>query len=319
MTGPTPPPGPQHPLTRTPARVPGSVRRTTTIDITFPDGIGERVVADVRGRDLRTNADGTFDVLEAFAVTITFEAWTMKIVSAEGAEELAGLELNGTFAPAVIERFPDDAARRSVFYSALEDLRGAQLVSGYAALREGLIPDDPTFAEITVARQSDICVGWAGDGSVIETLRTFGHNPIPVGPPAPSIDDDDPLGWHAVAPLALHTVRRRRRTEVTTNGDGMRVEHHFRDSHCGRDTERVMHEYLVDATFGADTKLATIAVDARVLPWHDCPGATASAPRLIGVALDEFPTRVRSEFRGVTTCTHLNSTLRTLADAHALR
>jgi hypothetical protein len=54
----------------------GSVRRTTTTDITYPDGIGERVVADVGGRDQRAHPHGTFDVLEAEAGPKAFEPGT---------------------------------------------------------------------------------------------------------------------------------------------------------------------------------------------------------------------------------------------------
>jgi hypothetical protein len=301
-------------------RAPGSVRRTTSIDITFPDGIGNRVVADIRGRDLRTNADGSSEPLDQLAVTMTLDPWTVVITEATAPlGELVGLELRGAFAQAVGEHFPDDAARRSLCYSALEDLRGAHLVSGYAALRAGLIPDVPEFAAAAIERQGDICVGWAVEGPVIGTLRDTGHNPVPVGPVAPLLDGDDALGWHAVAMLAAHTVRRRRRTDVGHEDGELRVVHHFRDSHCDDDgTERVMHEYLVHAAFDDHEQLASIDAEARVLPWYECPGALVSAQQLIGVHLDEFPARVRRDLKGVTTCTHLNSTLRTLADAHAL-
>ena len=39
---------------------------------------------------------------------------------------------------------------------------------------------------------------------------------------------------------------------------------------------------------------------------------------MVGVTLDELAARVREELKGATTCTHLNSTLRTLADLNAL-
>jgi hypothetical protein len=39
---------------------------------------------------------------------------------------------------------------------------------------------------------------------------------------------------------------------------------------------------------------------------------------MVGVTLDQLATRVRSELKGPTTCTHLSSALRTLADVSAL-
>jgi hypothetical protein len=56
----------------------------------------------------------------------------------------------------------------------------------------------------------------------------------------------------------------------------------------------------------------------RVLPWLECPGALGSAARVQGMALNELRPRIRSEFVGTSTCTHLNDTLRCLGDLDAL-
>ena len=114
-------------------------------------------------------------------------------------------------------------------------------------------------------------------------------------------------------------MRRRRRTDVRlADHHQLLVEHHFRDTYADTDAEQVMHEYLVDATFDGTRRLTELRVDARVLPWHECPGAVASAQRIVGVALDDIAARVRAELAGASTCTHLNSTLRALADVRAL-
>jgi hypothetical protein len=55
-----------------------------------------------------------------------------------------------------------------------------------------------------------------------------------------------------------------------------------------------------------------------VLPWEACPGAVASAERVVGVPLDDLARRARTELVGLTTCTHLTSTIRCLADVRAL-
>jgi hypothetical protein len=39
---------------------------------------------------------------------------------------------------------------------------------------------------------------------------------------------------------------------------------------------------------------------------------------VVGVAVDDLPGRVRADLRGAGTCTHLNSSLRCLADVAAL-
>jgi hypothetical protein len=51
-----------------------------------------------------------------------------------------------------------------------------------------------------------------------------------------------------------------------------------------------------------------------VLPWTECPFAAASAARLDGHAVGELRELVGREFKGTTTCTHLNDLLRSLAD-----
>jgi hypothetical protein len=62
------------------------------------------------------------------------------------------------------------------------------------------------------------------------------------------------------------------------------------------------------------------AIDARahVLPFLECNDAATSARRLVGCAVGDLRPRVRTEFVGASTCTHLNDTLRSLDDVAAL-
>jgi hypothetical protein len=55
-----------------------------------------------------------------------------------------------------------------------------------------------------------------------------------------------------------------------------------------------------------------------VLPYIECPDAAASAGRLTGMSVAELRRRVRQELTGISTCTHLNDLLRSLADIGAL-
>lgn len=60
------------------------------------------------------------------------------------------------------------------------------------------------------------------------------------------------------------------------------------------------------------------------LPWTECPGALVSVARIAGTTTDDLRARVRTDFTGPSTCTHLNDVLRSLADlpvltAHLLR
>uniref|UniRef100_UPI001C68AFDC hypothetical protein n=1 Tax=Pseudonocardia pini TaxID=2758030 RepID=UPI001C68AFDC len=55
--------GPAPPPLATPERRPGSVRRTSTIDMTWPEGRTEPMAMLGRARDLHTRADGSAVVL----------------------------------------------------------------------------------------------------------------------------------------------------------------------------------------------------------------------------------------------------------------
>ena len=273
------------------------MRRTWNIDIMFPDGLTEDPVADMRGRDLRVSVDGAPEIVDELAVCLAIERATEQITAVDatrsrvGLEPLVGASPRGGFGRRVAALFPEEAARRSLCFSALEDLAGALLVSGYAHLREGAIPQTREMAEAAATIQADICIGWAAGGSVITAMQEHGVNPVPIGPAAPELEPGNALDWHALGPLHHPAVRRRRRLDVLapeTNGQ-FRVQEHFRDSYAAVDGETVMHEYVVDALVDQAGQIVSVDVDPRVLPWRECPGASASAQRLVGSALSDIP------------------------------
>jgi hypothetical protein len=87
----------------------------------------------------------------------------------------------------------------------------------------------------------------------------------------------------------------------------------------GAGVETVLHEYTVHAELDCATgRFLSCTADAGVLPWPECPAAAASAARLVGAPADSLRSWVRETFVGITTCTHLNDTLRALEDAEYL-
>jgi hypothetical protein len=278
---------------------------------------------------VETGADGDGTVLDRLHVELRIDLATRQILavdeidvggSAGGAlDHLVELTAGSGLVRHLGEHHPDEQARRTLLYSTLEDLGGAILVSGYALLYTGAIPSSPEFAAERVAHQADICIGWATGSPLLETMRDDGVAACPVGPSAPDLTTEDPLGWHPMAPLEHPTVRRRRRLDVTpADGPGRVLQSHFRDSFASADDELVMHEYLLDVAVDPDGIVEHVTVAPLVLPWYECPGAAASAQQAVGAALDDLPARVRADFVGPSTCTHLNSSLRCLADASAL-
>jgi hypothetical protein len=116
-------------------------------------------------------------------------------------------------------------------------------------------------------------------------------------------------------------MRRRRRIDVGRAAGGVHpVNAFFRDSHVDGDgRETVVHEYVVSATVDAATRVVrSIVAKADVLPWAECPAAVGSASWLVGQPVADLRPWGRANLRGTSTCTHLNDTLRGLADVGAL-
>jgi hypothetical protein len=339
--------GPQDAVTATTPRRAGSIRRTTNIDTLRPDGVRADAVIDARARDLRTNLDGTSDVV-AEATLCARVSPTRELLSLSTSPEIPALQglLGASVGPGFRSRVnkvvTDGCEDGSLLYLLLDDLPGATLVSGYALVRAAYdegprtgrprtdlpqteAPAGPAAGPFPdFGAQDDICAGWAHDATMLVHVRDTGSLPVTLGPPAPSLDDDaDPLAWHVMADLVPHAVRRRRRLDLLAASEGAgehAIDLHFRDSHVdGQGCETIMHEYTMSGAVDLEAgTIGSVAARAHVLPWVECPGALASAQRVDGMELAALRTRVRKEFVGRSTCTHLNDSLRSLADVTAL-
>jgi len=179
-----PRPGPQRAAPSTPPRAPASARRTTSIDVTRPDGLTGRVVAVVAGQDLATDAGGRSSVVERFVVDVPVDPDTGAILGFDGHDgtadladlaDLVGASLRTGFGRRLASALPEEAESRSLRYSLLEELAGAFLVSGYAPLRAGLLVGDPAMGKERARLQADICIGWADGGPVHRSLAERGH------------------------------------------------------------------------------------------------------------------------------------------------
>src|SRR5262249_13151978 len=122
--------GPRRPVDTTPPLPPRSARRTWSLDVTFPDGLDRDPVVDVRGRDVRAHTAGEIEVSEELAVRIHIAAPDNEIVAVDASRSsiaidgLVGSSVRGGFGRHVAELFPEHASRRSLSFSALEDLAG---------------------------------------------------------------------------------------------------------------------------------------------------------------------------------------------------
>ena len=316
-------PGTLGTVTRTPDRLARSLRRTTSIHSTWPDGFDGDFALTARGRDLLTTADGAGVVIGDARVDVRAEGplkTVRSITSVPAVPNLAVLEganLTSGFRKAAATNLA--LGDGSVLALLFDDLPAAALVSGSARLR-AMIEETgelPGFANVDLPV---VCIGRRHDG-VMDQRRSEGRPLIGQGPPAGNLDrPDDPLAWPWEPPLPTHGMRRLRRIDITVVDDAIIVDTHFRDSYQeSSGVESSVHEYEVLVSAGAvDRKVRTVEVRPRVLPGPDCPAAAASARAIVGQPLEQLRAFVRAEMRDDTICTHLNDQLRSLADVPAL-
>ena len=321
--------GPSDAREPAPEMRPGTVRRTSSFDTHRPGDLLGPSVTDARGRDLVRATDGTYRTVAEANLRVDLDGFAHNVTAIAAQPALAGLAdlVGGVVGPGFRKRL--DVAvgldgTGDLRYFLADDLPGAVLVSGYALLHadvvDGIPPEAPEHAvEEYLSMRADLCAGWARDGSMLRLIGEHRRSPVPVGPPAPALGGAQ--AFHAVAPMVGNSMRRIRRIDVASAVGGTHaVSAFFRDTHCDPEgIETVVHEYSVEVAVDATAGVVT-AIDPRpdVLPWLECPSALASAQRLVGVRVADLRTHVRRNLIGVTTCTHLNDVLRSLADVEHL-
>jgi Protein of unknown function (DUF2889) len=116
------------------------------------------------------------------------------------------------------------------------------------------------------------------------------------------------------------SMRRRRILDVVPAGENLEVFQYFRDSHVDRGRgEGSLHEYIMTAQLRtSDLVVQAISVEARALPFPECPLAAPNAQLLVGTSASDIESTVRSRLSGTMGCTHLNDVLRFLRFAGSL-
>jgi hypothetical protein len=316
--------GPHEPTSGTPARQPGSVRRTSSIDMTWPEGLRERrLMLTGRARDLRSDDAGQPRLLDTVAVTAIIDrSDASRLTEIDVTPDIDDLDalvsepVASGFRAAVARELPEHAEACTPLFLLLDDLPVAALISGYAYQL------DPEFGpKIRVpAPPRDLCAGWAGGATMMNAIDAGEPLPLATGPDAPDLAGEDEWSWHGLPVMPPVSMRRRRRLDVWDDRGALAVDAMFRDSWVDPSgAETVVHEYTASARVHPDGHvIEAIEAAPRVLPWPECPAAAASARRLIGTTVDDLRARVRNEFVGTSTCTHLNDMLRSLADVPAL-
>jgi len=304
-----------------PPRRPASIRRTTSIDSDWPDGLGQAWNMVGRARDLATSADGEATELGVadFRILVSPRREILSIgVTPElpGAQQLKGVRAGGASRLALADAVGD--FRGGLAYQLLDDFAGASLVAPWIWTRWA---GDAVLARVgPPPNMTNICTGFA-EGAT--SMDADGRPRMGIQSSAkiePLEDPADPEGWHAMPQQSGPEARRARRIDLWREGRLIKVDAGFQDSGPTPDGGRTaVHEYRVfadiDAESGALTALQALPL---VLPFAECPGAAVEADRLIGQQVASFRETVPQVLASVLGCTHLNDVLRGLADVAAL-
>jgi hypothetical protein len=303
------------PLPYLPERRPGSIRRTSHLEVLArPDGGLELTGVACQGDDTAScratlSADLTLVLLDL----VPDSAWSVGLV---------GRRVGRGFRAAV-DQVCEPGSLRSVL---LTELPVVAMLAGYGTLYSGLLPG-PLSDQFIDGMPVDVCAGWAEAGSMMVHIRGQREIPTPDGPEVPA----DREGWHPMPDLVAGALRRQRLIERT----GDEVWAMFRDTYARPDgTTSVLHEYTVKALMSDDSsddisgdgsgggdgdgRIVACVATPRVLPWAECPQAAASAGRLVGQRVGDLRALVRDDLVGTSTCTHLNDLLSSLFQAGRL-
>jgi hypothetical protein len=321
------------PRTGSPPRAPGSVRRTTSLDVTRPDGPDGPIHVWGRARDLFTGIDGSSRVLEHGLVHIVVEDGVVTYLTTapvrSAAARLVGRQALVGWRSALWRELRDDVEGGSALHLVLDDLPGGMIVGGFTRRR--------ALAQLAAGpvkhpgRRLDVCAGWATGSRAARHLDAHGYGPRAVTPAAPTlVPPEDPIAWHTLPELPIWGLSRRRRIDVqplpadpdagTPSGSpAVQVDAMFRDSfRDGDGHEKVLHEYGITTTLDGTGAVQATSADPRVLPHLECPVAAASATQLAGMPSADLRDRVSLTLYGPGSCTHLNDLARSLADVPVL-
>jgi hypothetical protein len=314
---------PKFPAGPAPIRQPGGVRRTSSIDVNWPDGRegASRLIG--RARDILAPPGGSNIVLAhgAFEARIDAERRLLSLTAAPspaGLQQLIGERAGGHLRGAIDRALPEERRGGTPLHLILDDIAGTSLIAPWAWSRWD--PDwlaqmqarkaDPKFA--TAFNRENICTG----------LRTgsSGLSMIAEGVDAGLLrHPEDPEGWHEFPAAPGPGMRRARRIDVTRNGL-IHIDAHFQDSATMPDgTRAALHEYRILGTADpVSLEILSLEAQPRVLPFVECPDAATNMHRLLGKPLPLLREIVLDELRGTAGCTHLNDALRALADVPVL-
>lgn len=307
-----------------------SVRRTSTLDTSWPDGRSGPMQVDGHARDSR--CDGDLDECHTiYEARCRITATPLREIThiettptTRGVDRLIGVRAGGQSRAAIAQHLSEEAVGRTGLHLLLDDFAGASLVAGWAwsCWKEDWIApaEKPGDAASKPWVMEGICAGFAPGASSLNPDGTARHDVQSSAEVGSLIHPKDPNGWHELAEQTGPAMRRARWIDVWHTGPQLHVRAGFQDSATNpRGGRTAIHEYRVAAVVNSDTMvLESLTADPRVLPYRECPMAANNTDRLVGLDLREFRRSVVDVLAGTLGCTHLNDVLRGFADVPAL-
>jgi Protein of unknown function (DUF2889) len=317
----------RNPIGPAPVRRPGSIRRTSSIDTSWPEGYGKPMLMQGTARDIWTPEGGGVPIVlaqDSYRIMASAAREILSIfVSPDRphAQRLVGVRGGGQSRAALTEIMAEERIKGSPLYLILDDYAGASLVAGWVWSR--WIDDWEAMAarsglKSTAGRGGNmegVCTGFSPGSSALlggggSRMKDQSCITVP-----PLLNPDDPDGWHSLATQEGVGMRRARRIDVWREGEELAIDVGFQDSGTQPDSaDRIaIHEYHVQART-KDGRLAELNVDPRILPYRECPGAVIHTQRMLNAPLAELRAAVLATLPGILGCTHLNDVLRSMGE-----
>jgi hypothetical protein len=322
-------PPPSDPASAPPRRRPGSVRRTTTLLMHWPDGVDHPLRIDGRARDLLTPSKAALApvVLDEAAITadITSDRTVTRIEARPARATigvLVGSRGGGKFRSTLDQAVPGEREAGTGLYLLLDDLPGTTLIAPFGWLREAKqLPNGQPVSTMSDEQMRQmmegVCSGFRPGSSGFGIAARFRQN-VAVVPPLGDVTD--PWSWHELGTHPSVAMRRARRIDVWRDGDQIAIDAMFRDSCWTTDGwEVAVHEYQLEAALDPESlALTSLRAIPRVLPYPECPAAASNVHRMIGSPVPSLRSEVLLRLQSIDCCTHLNDALRSLADVPVL-
>jgi hypothetical protein len=313
-----------------PLRRPGSVRRTSTIMMFWPDGPANELHLKGRARDLLTPAAGDPQELNLAEMSVVTANRTREILQITtlpdpepaGVQNLVGKRAGGGLRAAISEELPEEVEAGTPLHLLLDDMGGTTLIAGFTFIRwkEHVPILKERMDGSPRPYMQDTCSGFRPGAISLFADGTMSGIPQNTVHPATLDDPSDPLSWHALDDHPDMAMRRARRIDVWAEGERIRIDAMFRDSCWDPDgQESVIHEYQLFAEGDRDTGvLESVTAQPRVLPYPECSEAAPKAAWMQGLPMRDLRREVLARLKSVDCCTHLNDGLRSLAEVPVL-